>query len=165
MSQPTQISWNTEKSTEAVNRFIEENGRLPVAREMNRGSDLPSRRTFERTLHMSFYEYSKKYYPKLVLQGAERHQQSVVQYRKELPNWTMERLLEAEKAFVLQHGRLPEPKEYQPEHGLPSYTLFCRMAETMLREKLECLFQNEFAFGETPKEQSSSSNFDGIKPM
>lgn len=130
-------SWNKGTILQAVQTFIDKNGRLPTAREMNPQNSLPNRRTFQQALGTSFYEYMKEHYPELTEYAAKRHKEAVLNYRKERQIWDKERLMKAEKEFALEYGRLPQPHEYKPEHGLPSYTIFCKIAEAEFTEFLK----------------------------
>lgn len=135
------ISWTKKEAVEAVESFIERHGRLPVAREMNRQNGLPSRRTFEKLMEQTFYEFGQELHPDLVQKGLERQRQSILAYRMGRRTWTAEKLAKAVCTFARAHGRLPEPCEYLPENGLPSYTVFREIAEkeflTSLRKTLE----------------------------
>ena len=108
---------------------------------MNRQNGLPNRRTFAKLMAQSFYEFGRECHPDLVQKGLERQRQSILTYRRERRTWTAEKLVEAERAFARAHGRLPEPYEYLPENGLPSYTVFREIAEkeflASLRQMLE----------------------------
>ena len=111
--------WTKEKIEEAFAGFVEKNRRLPVAREMKPQYGLPTRRTFERYMDMTAQEYAELRYPTLLSARDERHVQTVLEYRNEVREWSIERLMEAEKNFFTKCGRLPEPYEYTAENGLP----------------------------------------------
>lgn len=112
--------WTKEKIEEAFAGFVEKNRRLPVAREMKPQYGLPTRRTFERYMDMTAQEYAELRYPTLLSARDERHVQTVLEYRNEVREWSIERLMEAEKNFFTKCGRLPEPYEYTAENGLPT---------------------------------------------
>lgn len=143
--------WSEETILEALEQFIEKKGRLPTAREMNLKNGLPSRKTFSRFMGKSFYEYAKEFYPELVTYGEKHHKEAVLNYRKERPNWNSENLIQAEKEFAWKYGRLPEPHEYREEYGLPSYTIFCKIAEAEFIKFLEQ--ELGFPLEEDPKEE------------
>lgn len=111
--------WTKEKIEEAFAGFVEKNRRLPVAREMKPQYGLPTRRTFERYMDTTAQEYAELRYPTLLSARDERHVQTVLAYRNEVREWSIERLMEAEKNFFTKCGRLPEPYEYTAENGLP----------------------------------------------
>jgi len=115
--------WTKEKIEEAFAGFVEKNRRLPVAREMKPQYGLPTRRTFERYMDMTAQEYAELRYPTLLSARDERHVQTVLEYRNEVREWSIERLMEAEKNFFTKCGRLPEPYEYTAENGLPTVNL------------------------------------------
>lgn len=117
--------WTKEKIEEAFAGFVEKNRRLPVAREMKPQYGLPTRRTFERYMDTTAQEYAELRYPTLLSARDERHVQTVLAYRNEVREWSIERLMEAEKNFFAKCGRLPEPYEYTAENGLPMYSVFC----------------------------------------
>ena len=132
--------WNSEKAVSAVEQFVEQHGRLPVAKEMKPENRLPSRRTFESKTGVSFFEYGRRYHPELVEASETRHRQHVADSMRERSEWTKETLIAAVKHFVEQHGRLPNIQEYTSENNLPSYTRFCRIAEIALTDYLEDYF-------------------------
>ena len=105
--------WTKEKIEEAFAGFVEKNRRLPVAREMKPQYGLPTRRTFERYMDMTAHEVRE---------------------------WSIERLMEAEKNFFTKCGRLPEPYEYTAENGLPMYSVFCRLAKEAFEEIIRAQF-------------------------
>lgn len=135
--QADQYYWSTEKIVAAVEQFIQQNKRLPVAREMNPQNGLPVRRTFERMMGMTWGEYGKSYYPELAELNQQRHIRRVLDIRAELPEWTKGKLLLAVETFAQQKGRLPLKQEYTTENGLPSYTTFCKIAEQAMVDYLE----------------------------
>lgn len=61
-------------------------------------------------------------------------------YRNEVREWSIERLMEAEKNFFAKCGRLPEPYEYTAENGLPMYSVFCRLAKEAFEEIIRAQF-------------------------
>ena len=99
--------WTKEKIEEAFAGFVEKNRRLPVAREMKPQYGLPTRRTFERYMDTTAQEYAERRYPTLLSARDERHVQTVLAYRNEVREWSIERLMEAEKNFFAKCGRLP----------------------------------------------------------
>lgn len=129
--------WNAEKAVVAVEQFVDQYGRLPVAKEMKPANKLPSRRTFERKVGMSFFEYGRRNLPQLVALSEERHRQHVADSMLERSKWTKETLITAVQHFVEQHARLPSMQEYTSKNNLPSYTIFCRIAETALTDSLK----------------------------
>lgn len=129
--------WNAEKIATAVEHFIQVQKRLPVARELNPKNGLPTRKTFEKNMGMNWGSYAKRLYPDLVKLGEERHQQRVLDIRKEQMEWTKENLIPAIEHFAKQTGRLPAPQEYTAENGLPSYTTFCKISEQAMVHHLE----------------------------
>lgn len=133
--------WTREKIEEAFAGFVEKSRRLPVAREMNPHYGLPTRRTFERYMGMTAQEYAELHYSSLISVRDERHVQTVLAYRSEVRDWSVERLIEAEKGFFLKYGRLPEPHEYTAENGLPMYSIFCRLAKEAFEETIRAQFQ------------------------
>lgn len=133
--------WNSEKAVSAVEQFVERHGRLPVAKEMKPENRLPSRRTFESKVGVSFFEYGRRYHPELVKESETRHRQHVADSMRERSEWTKETLIAAVKLFVEQHGRLPNIQEYTSKNNLPSYTRFCRIAEIALTDYLEDYFR------------------------
>jgi len=108
---------------------------------MNPQFGLPTRRTFERYMGMTAQEYAELRYPTLLSARDERHIQTVLVYRNEVREWSVERLIEAENGFFLKHGRLPEPYEYTAENGLPMYSVFCKLAKEVLEALLKEKFQ------------------------
>ena len=68
------------------------------------------------------------------------HVQTVLEYRNEVREWSIERLMEAEKNFFTKCGRLPEPYEYTAENGLPMYSVFCRLAKEAFEEIIRAQF-------------------------
>ena len=101
---------------------------------------LPTRRTFERYMDMTAQEYAELRYPTLLSARDERHVQTVLAYRNEVREWSIERLMEAEKNFFTKCGRLPEPYEYTAENGLPMYSVFCRLAKEAFEEIIRAQF-------------------------
>lgn len=133
--------WTREKIEEAFTGFVEKNRRLPVAREMNPQYGLPTRRSFERYMGMTAQKYAELRYPTLLSAKDERHVQTVLAYRNEVREWSVERLIEAENVFFLKYGRLPEPCEYTAENGLPMYSIFCKLAKEAFEETIRAQFQ------------------------
>ena len=133
--------WTKGKIEEAFAGFVEKNSRLPVAREMKPQYGLPTRRTFERYMDTTAQEYAELRYPTLLSARDERHVQTVLAYRNEVREWSVERLIEAENGFFQKHGRLPEPYEYTAENGLPMYSVFCKLAKEVLEALLKEKFQ------------------------
>jgi hypothetical protein len=133
------IGWDAEKVVSAVERFVEQHGRLPVAKEMTRGNRLPSRRTFESKTGMTFFEYGKRHHPELVALGEIQHRQRIAESVREKSEWTRETLIAAVRHFAEQHDRLPSVQEYTSANELPSYATFSRIAETAMTDYLaEC---------------------------
>ena len=87
--------WTKEKIEEAFAGFVEKNRRLPVAREMKPQYGLPTRRTFERYMDTTAQEYAELRYPTLLSARDERHVQTVLAYRNEVREWSIERLMES----------------------------------------------------------------------
>lgn len=129
--------WSKEKIEERFAAFVKAKGRLPVAREMNPQCELPTRRTFEQHMGMTAQEYAKQNYPELLSLQNDHHIQSVLAYRQEVREWTVERLVEAEKQFFQENGRLPEPHEYTAGNGLPMYSVFSKLAREEFESALE----------------------------
>lgn len=132
--------WNAEKAVSAVEQFVEQYGRLPVAKEMKQENRLPSRRTFESKVGISFFEYGRRYHPELVKLSETRHRKHIADSMREKSEWTKDTLIAAVKNFVEQHNRLPDRKEYNLKNELPSYTTFCRIAEIALTDYLKDYF-------------------------
>jgi|LSQX01.1.fsa_nt_gb hypothetical protein len=133
------LHWDAEGVIFAVERFVEQYGRLPVAKEMTRDNGLPSRRTFESKSGVTFFEYGRRYHPKLVALSETRHRQRIADSVRERGDWTRETLIAAVRHFTEQHDRLPAEQEYTPANGLPSYATFCRIAEVAMTDYLaEC---------------------------
>lgn len=130
------LSWNAEKAVSAVERFVEQHGRLPVAKEMTRENGLPSRRTFESKAGITFFEYGKRHHPELVTLSETRHRQRIADSVRERSDWTRETLIAAVRHFAEQHDRLPAVQEYTSSNGLPSYATFCRIAEAAMTDYL-----------------------------
>lgn len=86
------------------------------------------------------YTYAELRYPTLLSARDERHVQTVLAYRNEVREWSIERLMEAEKNFFAKCGRLPEPYEYTAENGLPMYSVFCRLAKEAFEEIIRAQF-------------------------
>lgn len=84
--------------------------------------------------------YAELRYPTLLSARDERHVQTVLAYRNEVREWSIERLMEAEKNFFAKCGRLPEPYEYTAENGLPMYFVFCRLAKEAFEEIIRAQF-------------------------
>lgn len=125
--------WTKGKIEEAFARFVEKNSRLPVAREMNPQFGLPTRRTFERYMGMTAQEYAELRYPTLLSARDERHIQTVLVYRNEVREWSVERLIEAENGFFQKHGRLPEPTNTQPKMGFQCIRCFVNSQRRCLK--------------------------------
>ena len=140
--------WTRGKIEEAFAGFVEKNSRLPVAREMNPQFGLPTRRTFERYMGMTAQKYAELRYPTLLSARDERHIQTVLAYRNEVREWSVERLIETENGFFLKLGRLPEPYEYTAENGLPMYSVFCKLAREAFEASLRAEFLELFAVDE-----------------
>ena len=101
--------WTKEKIEEAFAGFVEKNRRLPVAREMKPQYGLPTRRTFERYMDTTAQEYAELRYPTLLSARDERHVQTVLAYRNEVREWSIEAALwRRKKNFFTKCGRLPE---------------------------------------------------------
>lgn len=133
--------WSMEKIGKAFAEFVEKNERLPAVREMKPQYGLPTRRTFERYMGMTAQEYAELRYSALLPAKDEHHVQSVLAYRSEAREWSVEQLVEAEKYFFMKHGRLPEPYEYTAENGLPMYSVFCKLAREAFEEIIRAQFQ------------------------
>ncbi len=132
--------WNAEKAVSAVEQFVKKYGRLPVAKEMIQENGLPSRRTFESKVGISFFEYGRQYYPELVKLSELRHRERISDSMRGKTEWTKEMLIDAVRHFVDQYDRLPEMQEYNFKNDLPSYTTFCRIAEIDLTDYLKNYF-------------------------
>ncbi|OCN01972.1 hypothetical protein A7X67_04240 [Clostridium sp. W14A] len=87
------------KSCVRVEQFVAEHGRFPVAKEMTRENRLPSRRTFEMKVGVSFFEYGKRYHPELVKLSEARHRQHIADSMREKTGWTKETLVAAAFAY------------------------------------------------------------------
>ena len=136
--------WNAEKAVSAVEQFVKKYGRLPVAKEMIQENGLPSRRTFESKVGISFFEYGRQYYPELVKLSEIRHRERISDSMREKAEWTREMLIDAVKHFVDQHDRLPDIHDYNLKNDLPSYTTFCRIAEIALTDYLKDYYSSRY---------------------
>lgn len=151
------VSWDKEKAASAIEQFVKEHGRLPVAKEMKRENRLPSRRTFENKVGISFFEYGKQQHPELVKLSETRHRQHIADSVRERSAWTKETLIAAVKHFVEKHDRLPDIQEYNSKNDLPSYTTFCRIAETTLTDHLKEYFCESTNQVPLPKEDEKDA--------
>lgn len=114
-----------------------QHGRLPVAREVNPKNGLPTCRTFQKKMKMSWGDFTLAKYPKLVEQREQRHRERAVSAKKEMTEYTTDMLITAVTEFAKEHGRLPEKEEYTPQNGLPGYMTFSHIASRLLTEYLE----------------------------
>lgn len=152
--------WNAENAVSSVEQFVQKYGRLPVAKEMKRENDLPSRRTFENKVGLSFFEYGKRHHPDLAEQSKRRHRQHIAESVLERSSWTKETLVAAVEHFAEQHGRLPAVQEYTSGNNLPSYSTFCRIAETTLTDYLGERFCEYINQAPTPNEAEIEKDFE-----
>lgn len=132
-------TWNKENVVSTIEQFIKIYGRLPVATEMNPKNGLPTRRTFECKMGMTFFEYGKENHPDLIKLGKLRQRQHIAKYRMQR-EWTQDMVVSAIGQFVQRHHRLPFPQEYTSDNDLPSYKTFCRIAVTSFNVNLEMVF-------------------------
>lgn len=106
--------WNDERCKEAIDRFVQEKGRLPkILYEAKPKFGLPTSVTFYHCTGEKMGEYLRKTYPEL----PERNMNANA-------IWTKERIDAAADRFWETHGRHPTPREYDLEHGLPSRNTF-----------------------------------------
>lgn len=147
--------WTEENIEFAVQKFIQQHQRLPVAREMLPENNLPTRRTFETATGMTLGQNSKLHYPKLVELNEQRHKQKVLDVRSEYAEWTKEKLTIALEKFVQENGRLPLQQEYTHDNGLPSYRTFCKIAEREMVKDLENYFYEDIVQNDLCQEDLS----------
>lgn len=155
--------WNTESIVSTIEQFIKEKKRIPVAREMNAQNRLPSRKTFETIMGITWGKYTKLHYPELVELSEIRHQQRVLDIRRERSEWTKERLIHAVRQFVEQNGRLPIIQEYTLENNLPSYTTFCKIAEQTMVAYLKKYFTQNYLLKNEDIEKQRNTSIDREK--
>lgn len=72
---------------------------------------------------------------------------------KTAPQWTKEKIEEAFRRFVMEHGRLPDIDDYTSENGLPPYSVFSKLARDYYEEMLTLAFQDLLTGEERPAEQ------------
>ncbi len=156
------MKWDAATIQTAVAKFVQTQGRLPVAREMNPQNGLPTCRTFEKIIRMSWGNYAKCHYPELAKLGEERHKQRVLDIRKEQSEWTNEKLMVAVERFIEQHHRLPLMQEFTSENQLPSYTTFRKIAEQVMIGNLQSHFAEQLNRGVTRKKEDQTMGCWGI---
>lgn len=120
--------WTKELALQALADFIERAHRYPLAREANSSNGLPTRKSFEDAVGMSYNDYGWKYYSDLMEKNQLNHKSSSVLSRKTLREGDFYGMLLAVQRFYLEHGRMPEQAEYTAENGLPSYAIFTHYA-------------------------------------
>ncbi len=99
---------------------------------------------------IGLFEYEKQYYPQLIPLNTERQRQAILTYRKEIREWTLEQLTEAEGRFIREYGRLPEPHEFREENGLPRYAVFCKIAADRLKQQMIYTFLDALRIQDAP---------------
>ena len=84
---------------------------------------------------------------------------------KTAPQWTKEKIEEAFRRFVMEHGRLPRARELNPKYGLlqrrafdaafgmSPYSVFSKLARDYYEEMLTLAFQDLLTGEERPAEQ------------
>ena len=132
--------WTKEKIEEAFAGFVEKNRRLPVAREMKPQYGLPTRRTFERYMDTTAQEYAELRYPTLLSARDERHVQTVLAYRNEVREWSIERLMEAEKTFLQNAGGYLNRMNTRLRTVCLCNSVFCRLAKEAFEEIIRAQF-------------------------
>ena len=152
------VKWTKGRIEAAFAAFVDANGRLPVARELNPQNNLPTRKTFETKMGVSAQEYAARRYPELLAARDERQTDHIRQYRSERQEWSVDRLIQAEQAFFQAWGRLPTAREYTAENGLPMYSVFCALTREAFEARLEMLFQEVPAQIEEDQEPDESDS-------
>ena len=120
--------WTKEQALQALADFVERTHRYPLAREANSSNELPTRKSFEAAVGMSYNDYGWKYYSDLMEKNQLNHKSSSVLSRQILREGDFYGMLLAVQHFYLEHGRMPEQAEYTSENGLPSYAIFTHYA-------------------------------------
>lgn len=109
--------WDRESCTQAVDRFILQNGKAPTSSDCYNANGLPRFDIFYKKVGQTVLEYCKQKYPQLP--GTPRR-------------WTRESCLQAVDSFIAQNGRTPNYRDHKPGSGLPSPSTFLRaVGQTM----------------------------------
>ena len=104
--------WTREETEEAVNRYIERTGEAPKQKECVKNG-LPSQCTFRRLMGVSYTEYTRQHYPDAVYRA----------YPVNKTAWTREKIDEAYKAYIEEHGHCPNTQAIN-SGKLPNYFVF-----------------------------------------
>ena len=128
LTKPLTKPWTKEEALQALADFIERTHRYPLARETNRSHGLPTRKSFEVAVGMSYNDYGWKYYDYLMEKNQLNHKSASLLSRQILREGDFYGMLLAVQRFYMEYGRMPEQAEYTAENGLPSYAIFTHYA-------------------------------------
>lgn len=104
-------SWTTSSILQAFERFIQEHGRLPVAKELRPENSLPTSGTVRRhTGAKGYSEFCWIYYPQYV--APEK--------------WDRKRCIQGLERFLEEHGRCPKQEDHKQHGYLPCAMTFTR---------------------------------------
>lgn len=109
--------WSVERMEEAVQDFIEANGRLPLVSEFRSDQGLPIPGTWKQYMREPIGSYLARKYPNT--ERLHRYCENVT--------WNQQEIEKAVQAFVGANHRTPVSREFDGAHNLPSTYQFCKV--------------------------------------
>lgn len=101
------VRWTAERCIQALEAFLDREGRMPHMSEQGSKAGLASPKIFRKAVGCSYAEYGRRY--------------------EESPRWTAEKCMAAVDRFVQKNGRRPRlQSEASPSSGLPASDTFLR---------------------------------------
>lgn len=120
--------WSETKIYNAIGKFIDKTGGLPMVSDFRPSNELPSLKTFVKYCGTGTMEYYKKYYPEQLSKKCQSHK------------WTKESILQSIRTFIERNGEFPNAEDFHSKNGMPSIATTSRVfggVKNALREYAE----------------------------
>ena len=120
--------WSETKIYNAIGKFIDKTGGLPMVSDFRPSNELPSLKTFVKYCGTGTMEYYKKYYPEQLSKKCQSHK------------WTKESILQSIRTFIERNVEFPNAKDFHSKNGMPSIATTSRVfggVKNALREYAE----------------------------
>lgn len=138
--------WTEKSILDAVNQFINDNGKLPNAKDFLNVPYLPNRITLKNKLGLTMEEFYNKYYSDFCYNGSN----SIYNYKE------VDSMIELFKTQYIKHNRPYTRKEFDSlrDDNVPSVVTFCKILNVSTWKEL----LDYCGFKRKPKQRKPSIN-------
>lgn len=147
------ITWDREKVIDAIDMFVSQNQRLPMAYELRKKNNLPCLPIFIKQTGCKLNDFLKQRYPELYQEKMEQKEGS----------WSEKKIYEAITKFIDKHGRLPQFKEFRLANELPSISVFTNHCGISTKKYFEKYFSEHISVVPRPQKWTREVILKSIK--